>query len=68
LSARPIAKLLILLACVAWHRSRNVKDVACEAHDELVAKFCQHKALQPTLDVFSRCAMFRALDQLSSEV
>jgi len=29
---------------------------------KLVAKFCQHKALAPTLAVFARCAMFRALD------
>ncbi len=42
---------------------RDIKGLS-----KLVAKFCQHKALQPTLDVFSRCAMFRALDQLSSEV
>lgn len=29
---------------------------------KLVAKFCQHKSLAPSLDVFARCAMFRALD------
>ena len=36
---------------------RDIKGLA-----KLVAKFCQHKALTPTLDVFARCAMFRALD------
>jgi hypothetical protein len=34
---------------------------------KLVAKFCQHKALAPTLDVFARCAMFRALDPTTVE-
>jgi hypothetical protein len=34
---------------------------------KLVAKFCQHKALAPTLDVFARCAMFRALDPTTAE-
>ncbi len=36
---------------------RDIKGLA-----KLVAKFCQHKGLQPTLAVFKRCAMFRALD------
>ncbi|HET6787419.1 MAG TPA: AAA family ATPase, partial [Aquabacterium sp.] len=36
---------------------RDIKGLS-----KLVAKFCQHKQLQPTLDVFARCAMFRALD------
>ncbi len=36
---------------------RNIKGLA-----KLVAKFCQHKQLLPTLAVFARCAMFRALD------
>lgn len=34
---------------------------------KLVAKFCQHKSLQPSLDVFARCAMFRALDPVTVE-
>ena len=36
---------------------RDIKGLA-----KLVAKFCAHKGAQPTLDVFARCAMFRALD------
>jgi hypothetical protein len=34
---------------------------------KLVAKFCQHKSLSPTLPVFARCAMFRALDPVVKE-
>jgi len=33
---------------------------------KLVAKFCQHKALTPTLPVFARCAIFRALDPVTA--
>lgn len=29
---------------------------------KLVAKFCQHKDLTPSLDVFKRCSVFRGLD------
>ncbi len=29
---------------------------------KLVAKFCQHKDLTPTLDVFKRCSVFRGLE------
>jgi hypothetical protein len=36
---------------------RDIKGLA-----KLVAKFCAHKGVLPTLDVFARCAMFRALD------
>jgi hypothetical protein len=36
---------------------RDIKGLA-----KLVAKYCQHKAVQPDLAVFARCAMFRALD------
>jgi len=28
---------------------------------KLVAKFCQHKALSPTLDIFMRCSIFRGM-------
>lgn len=41
---------------------RDIKGLS-----KLVAKFCQHKALQPSLDVFARCAMFRALDPAGIE-
>jgi SpoVK/Ycf46/Vps4 family AAA+-type ATPase len=36
---------------------RDIKGLA-----KLVAKFCGHQSVRPTLDVFARCAMFRALD------
>jgi hypothetical protein len=36
---------------------RDIKGLS-----KLVAKFCQHKSLRPTIEVFKRCAMFRALD------
>jgi ATPase family associated with various cellular activities (AAA) len=36
---------------------RDIKGLA-----KLVAKYCRHRQLAPTLDVFARCAMFRALD------
>jgi hypothetical protein len=41
---------------------RDIKGLS-----KLVAKFCQHKALLPSLDVFARCAMFRALDPVTVE-
>ncbi len=41
---------------------RDIKGLS-----KLVAKFCQHKQLKPTLDVFARCAMFRALDPATVE-
>lgn len=36
---------------------RDIKGLA-----KLVAKFCSQKAAEPTLEVFRRCAIFRALD------
>jgi hypothetical protein len=36
---------------------RDIKGLA-----KLVAKYCHHRQLAPTPDVFARCAMFRALD------
>lgn len=39
---------------------RDIKGLA-----KLVAKFCQHKSLKPDLEVFARCAMFRALDPMA---
>ncbi len=36
---------------------RDIKGLA-----KLVAKYCQHKAVAPTLPVFRRCAVFRGLD------
>ncbi len=36
---------------------RDIKGLA-----KLVAKYCQHKDVQPSLEVFKRCAIFRGLD------
>ena len=38
---------------------RDIKGLA-----KLVAKYCSQKALPPTEDVFRRCSMFRAMDQV----
>lgn len=40
---------------------RDIKGLA-----KLVAKFCSHKNVPPTLEVFARCAIFRALDPLAA--
>ncbi|AOF80593.1 ATPase associated with various cellular activities family protein [Methyloversatilis sp. RAC08] len=37
---------------------RDIKGLS-----KLAAKYCQHKACSPTLDVFKRCAIFRGMDQ-----
>jgi SpoVK/Ycf46/Vps4 family AAA+-type ATPase len=36
---------------------RDIKGLA-----KLVAKYCHHKKMQPALDVFRRCAIFRGID------
>ena len=36
---------------------RDIKGLA-----KLVAKYCQHKKVLPTLDVFKRCSIFRGMD------
>jgi len=36
---------------------RDIKGLS-----KLVAKFCQHKQVPPTLDVFKRCSIFRGMD------
>lgn len=36
---------------------RDIKGLA-----KLVTKYCRHKAVPPTLDVFKRCSMFRGLE------
>jgi hypothetical protein len=36
---------------------RDIKGLA-----KLVAKYCSHKAVQPSLDVFRRCSIFRGMD------
>ncbi|WP_333874649.1 ATP-binding protein [Methylobacter sp.] len=41
---------------------RDIKGLS-----KLVAKFCQHKKVTPTLDVFKRCSIFRGMDLEKSE-
>lgn len=36
---------------------RDIKGLA-----KLVAKYCQHKSVEPTLDVFERCCVFRGME------
>lgn len=36
---------------------RNIKGLT-----KLVAKFCHHKNVRPSLDVFKRCSIFRGID------
>jgi len=36
---------------------RDIKGLS-----KLVAKYCQHKNVLPTLDVFKRCSIFRGMD------
>ncbi|RTM03954.1 MAG: AAA family ATPase, partial [Bradyrhizobiaceae bacterium] len=36
---------------------RDIKGLA-----KLVAKYCHHKSVRPTIDVFRRCAIFRGID------
>lgn len=36
---------------------RDIKGLS-----KLAAKYCQHKKLAPTLDVFQRCSVFRGME------
>jgi hypothetical protein len=36
---------------------RDIKGLA-----KLTAKFCSHKSVSPTLEVFKRCSVFRGMD------
>jgi len=51
------ALIATLAASYPQASGRDIKGLA-----KLVAKFCGHKAARPTLEVFARCAMFRALE------
>jgi SpoVK/Ycf46/Vps4 family AAA+-type ATPase len=52
------------LARIYPHASgRDIKGLA-----KLVAKYCGHKGVAPSLEVFARCAMFRALDHVDEQV
>ena len=46
-----------LVMCFPQASGRDIKGLA-----KLVAKFCQHKQLSPTLEVFQRCSCFRGMD------
>ena len=51
------ATLSTLAATYPQATGRDIKGLA-----KLVAKYCHHKGLAPSLEVFARCSMFRALD------
>ena len=52
------AALIAQLAEVFPHATgRDIKGLT-----KLTAKFCSHKAVPPTLDVFKRCSVFRGMD------
>ena len=56
------ALVTTLAATYPQASGRDIKGLA-----KLVAKFCVHKAALPTLEVFARCAIFRALDAHRAE-
>lgn len=50
--------LIAQLADIFPHATgRDIKGLA-----KLTAKFCSHKSVQPTLEVFKRCSVFRGMD------
>jgi len=52
------AKLINTLATLFPEASgRDIKGLA-----KLVAKYCHHKSVSPTLEVFERCSIFRGMD------
>lgn len=63
--ALPIDSALIeqLVEVFPTATGRDIKGLT-----KLVAKFCQHKNLTPTLDVFKRCSIFRGLELAESEI
>ena len=46
-----------LVQCFPAATGRDIKGLA-----KLVTKYCQHKAVAPTLEVFRRCSIFRGMD------
>jgi SpoVK/Ycf46/Vps4 family AAA+-type ATPase len=46
-----------LVECFPEATGRDIKGLS-----KLVAKFCQHKKVAPTLGVFKRCSIFRGMD------
>jgi SpoVK/Ycf46/Vps4 family AAA+-type ATPase len=57
--ALALSPSLVVTLAATWPRAsgRDIKALA-----RLVAKFCKHNDMPPTLEVFARCAIFRALD------
>ena len=51
------ALITTLAATYPQATGRDIKGLA-----KLVAKTCRHQNVAPTLEVFARCALFRALD------
>lgn len=41
---------------------RDIKGLS-----KLVAKYCQHKSVQPSLEVFQRCSIFRGMEQQTDD-
>jgi hypothetical protein len=52
-----------LVHCFPEATGRDIKGLS-----KLVAKFCQHKKVAPTLNVFMRCSLFRGMDLENSFV
>lgn len=44
------------------HRFPDATGRDIKGLTKLVAKYCQHKSVQPTLDVFDRCSIFRGME------
>jgi len=49
---------LFLVSVFPEATGRDIKGLA-----KLVAKYCRHRGVAPTLAVFKRCAIFRGMDQ-----
>lgn len=56
------AIIVTLAATYPQASGRDIKGLA-----KLVAKTCRHQNLAPGLEVFARCAMFRALDPVATD-
>jgi len=46
-----------LVECFPEATGRDIKGLS-----KLVTKFCQHKKVTPTLEVFKRCSIFRGME------
>lgn len=57
-TARYLALIAELAEVFPRASGRDIKGLA-----KLVAKYCHHKTVAPTLFVFKRCAVFRGIEQ-----